>query len=150
MPRIYLAGPITGLTYDGAQDWRKAARDALKPDGISAYSPLRQMNFLRSAVVLEGSYETHPLSTSRGIMTRDHDDCMKADLILANLLGADRVSIGTVMEIAWAYAYRVPVVAMIEPSGNVHDHSMIREALGYRVSDLESAIDLVRSILLPS
>ncbi len=148
MPRVYLAGPISGLTYDEAQDWRKIAVTYLKSNRIQAFSPLRRKEFLRAEGVLTGSYETHPLSTSRGVMTRDHDDCMKADLILVNLLEATRVSVGTVMEIAWAYSYRVPVVAMME-TGNVHEHPMISEAIGYRVDNLSDALDLVTAILLP-
>lgn len=147
--KVYLAGPISGLDYDEAQDWRLRASLLLATTGITAYSPLRAKTFLRGKGVLEQSYTENPLSTDRGIMTRDHWDCRTADLILVNLLGADRVSIGTVMEIAWGFAYRVPVVAAMDPAGNLHEHPMIREAISYRLDGIDSAIQTVISILTP-
>lgn len=146
--KVYLAGPISGLTYDGAQEWRGYVKDRLAPK-IAAYSPLRSKQYLRTEGVLEQSYEFNPLSSDRGIMTRDHWDCMTSDLIFCNLFGADRVSIGTVQEIAWAFAYRKPLVVVMERQGNAHDHPMVREAIGYRTDDLDEAIHVARSILLP-
>jgi hypothetical protein len=35
-------------------------------------------------------------------MTRDRFDATRCDVLLVNLLGAERVSIGTMMEVAWA------------------------------------------------
>lgn len=147
--KVYLAGPITGLAFDDAQDWRADMRQMLEPVGIDCYSPLRQKHFLRSAGVLEGAYNHNPMSTDRGIMTRDHFDCQTSDLIFCNLLDAKRVTIGSVMEIAWAYAYRKPLVVAMEAEGNVHEHPMVREAIGYRVPSLEHAAAVIQAILLP-
>ena len=147
--KVYLAGPISGLTYDGAQSWRKVVTDTLAPD-ITCYSPLRQKHYLRSEGTLEQSYTCHELSTDRGIMTRDHWDCMTSDVVFANLLGATRISIGTVMELAWAFAYRKPLIVVMEPENNAHEHPMIREALGYRVDSLERGVEIARALLLPA
>jgi len=149
--KVYLAGPIAGLTYDEAVDWRERVIDAMPPE-IQCFSPMRAKHFLAGAGVLHcGSYPEHVLSTARGVMTRDHWDCRTADLILVNLLGARRVSIGTVMEIAWGYAYRVPVVVAIEPDGsNVHEHLMIAEAIGFRCATLDEAVETAKAVLLPA
>jgi nucleoside 2-deoxyribosyltransferase len=147
-PKIYLAGPIAGLTFDDAQDWREDVRAMLAPE-IDAYSPLRQKHFLRKHGVIEQTAYTNPMATDRGIMTRDHWDCQTSDLILCNLLDTKRVTIGSVMEIAWAYAYRKPLIVVMEPSGNLHDHPMVRDAIGYRVPTLDAAVAVARAILLP-
>jgi nucleoside 2-deoxyribosyltransferase len=147
MLSCYLAGPISGLNYDSAQGWRTQASEQLAPE-IICYSPLRAKSWLRQHGVIEGAYPDHPLSNARAILTRDHFDCMRADLIFCNLLDVDRVSIGTVMEIAFAYAYRKPLVMCIRP-GSVHDHPMITEATGFTCDNLADGIDLVRTILLP-
>jgi hypothetical protein len=86
-----------------------------------------------------------PLSAPAGVLCRDHWDCFRSDIILANLLGAKAVSIGTVMEIAWAHAYRKPLVLVMEPpgEGNPHDHMMVTQAAAYRVSSLEAAFQVV-------
>jgi nucleoside 2-deoxyribosyltransferase len=62
------------------------------------------------------------------------------------MAGATRVSIGTVMEIAWAHAYGKPVVLVME-EGNVHDHPMIRECSPFIVHTLDEGIELVNAIL---
>lgn len=158
MAYVYLAGPITGLSYGGCTDWRKYACEKLSTAGVVGVSPLRAKEYLRNEQAIGDSYEDIALSTARAITTRDRFDCMRADVLLVNLLGAERVSIGTVMEIAWADAVRVPVVLVMEPSaeentglvpskGNVHEHAMIRECVGFRVQTLDEGLNVVKAIL---
>jgi len=79
-------------------------------------------------------------------MTRDYFDCTTCDILIVNLLGYTRVSIGTVMEIAWAHAHRIPIICIME-EGNIHDHPMINEAIGFRVESVYDAIDVARAVL---
>jgi nucleoside 2-deoxyribosyltransferase len=148
--RVYLAGPVTGLHYDGAQDWRDKAQDALALAGVKAFSPLRSKQYLRAVGELQATAEGYgdlsAMSTPRGIMTRDRFDATRADALLVNLLGATRVSIGTCMEIAWADLARIPVVVAIEPAGNVHEHDMINEATGYRVGSIDAGIEIIKAM----
>lgn len=148
---VYLAGPITGLTFGGCTEWRKQVRD-LMPNYIQTLSPLRGKQRLeeisKSGPILD-CYEDNPLTTSKGITTRDFNDVKRADAILVNMLGAKTVSIGTVMEIAWAKAFSVPIVLVMEKEGNLHDHSMIRESIGFRTETIEEGIDLLKIILSP-
>ena len=109
MPKIYLAGPICGLTYEGAQNWRDYFSGKIDPR-IDCFSPLRGKEYLTIRGPLEGSYDEFPLSTDRGITVRDRNDCMGSDLVLFNMLGAQRVSIGTMVEFGWADAARVPSI----------------------------------------
>lgn len=145
-PSIYLAGPISGCTFKGCTTWRKEFRE-LMPEGVECLSPMRDKEYLDAEELIEHDYPDQVLSCQRGIMTRDFFDCTNATLIVVDLRGATRVSIGTVMEIAWAYATRTPVVAIMEPEGNLHDHPMVREAIGFRVETPEQAARVVRSIL---
>ena len=150
MKKCYLAGPIARKTYDESEQWRDYVKERL-PEEIKCYSPLRAKQFLRDhglIGVTQDTYDENPLATAKGIMTRDHFDCFTSDLILCNLLGATSVSIGTVIEIAFSYAYRKPLVVCIE-KGNIHNHPMIREATGYSCDNLDEAIHIVKSILLP-
>lgn len=148
-PTVYLAGPITGLEYDSAQDWRSQVVDELQVAGIDAFSPLRAKEYLRTQGALEDQYlDLHPLSSARGIMTRDRYDCTNRDMLFVNLLGAQRVSIGTVMEVAWADLARKPIVLVMEED-NVHRHAMLTEAVGFEVRTLDEAILITKAILLP-
>lgn len=161
MPKlVYLAGPITGLSFEGCTDWREYAIKDLDREGITGLSPMRAKEYLSGESAVGDSYENTVLSSSRGIITRDRWDTTRCDVILANFLGAERVSIGTVMEIAWADLSRIPIIVVMEPPQpgaigttpsprNVHDHSMIREATGFRVETLEEGLNVAKAILLP-
>lgn len=146
-PKIYLAGPISGLTYDGAQDWRTYFTNKID-QRIECFSPLRGKDYLKIRGPLEGSYEEFPLSTDRGITVRDRADCMGADLVIFNMLGAQRVSIGTMVEFGWADAARVPSILVMEKEGNVHEYPMVREIAGFRLTNLDDAIAIAEIILL--
>lgn len=153
--KVYLAGGITGMTFNGANNWRDWAVRELAKDNIQGYSPLRGKDYLKAVnekagiTAMQKTYDEFVMSTSKGINTRDHWDVSTSDVILVNLLGAKIVSIGTVMEIAWAHAYRKPVVLAMEKEGNIHEHPMIKDSVGFHVYSLEAAVDLVKSILLP-
>ena len=149
MPRVYLAGPISGLTYDDGNKWRLEAKAELEKVGIQAFSPMRAKEYLKKEGVLTGSYNHGLFSSSRNIMTRDYSDCTRADVILCYLLGASNPSIGTVMEIAWSFDHRIPLVLVMEKEGNCHEHPMIAEATGFRVDNLPDALTIVKHILLP-
>lgn len=151
MSRVYLAGPITGLSYAGCTDWRLHAKAELHKAAIVGLSPMRGKEYLSHLESISGTGEEYAhlgvLSTSRGVMTRDRYDATRCDVLLVNLLGAKAVSIGTVMEIAWADLSRIPIVCAIEEKGNPHEHMMVAEALGYRVPTLDDALHVVRAIL---
>jgi nucleoside 2-deoxyribosyltransferase len=88
-----------------------------------------------------------PLSGDRAITTRDRRDATTCDVLLANVLGADKASIGTVLEIAWADSERIPIVLVMEPEGNPHDHAMLRELAGFRVATLDEALWIAARVL---
>jgi nucleoside 2-deoxyribosyltransferase len=152
---VYLAGPITGLDYAGCTNWRNMAVATLAFAGIKGLSPMRWKEYLREQGILpalrnaQEDYEYAKygvMSTSRGIMTRDRFDATRCDVLLVNLLGAEKVSVGTVMEIAWADLKRTPIVAVME-AGNVHEHGMVNEAIGFRCDTLEEGLNIVKGIL---
>lgn len=148
--KVYLAGPITGLSYGVAVNWRTDARDWLKKQGIEGFSPMRWKHYLeQESDIAAAGYDEFPLSSARGIVTRDRFDTMRMDLVLVNLLGATKVSIGTCMELGWADAARVPTVLVMEKSGNPHDHAMVNQVAGFRVEQLEHGLEIVKAVLVP-
>lgn len=151
MKTVYLAGPITGLDYAGATDWRVETVRILADSGIKGLSPMRGKEYLSSVkeFTMDGDkYKPlNVMSSNRGIMTRDRWDATRCDVLLVNLLDAKRVSIGTCMEIAWADLARIPVVCAMEPEGNPHDHGMILEAIGFRTASLNEALHIIKAML---
>lgn len=147
MKKIYLAGPISGLDYSGAQHWRDWFSNTINPR-IECFSPLRGKDFLIKHVIIEGSYPNNPLATDQAITARDRNDCMGADLVIFNLLGAKRITIGTMIELGWADANRVPAILVMEKEGNPHDHPMVRQATQFRVNNLQDALTIAETVLL--
>jgi nucleoside 2-deoxyribosyltransferase len=149
MSYVYLAGPITGLTLDQGQEWRQFVAAEFSLWGIKTRSPLRGKSYLASEGVLgPADYgHIHPLSSDKGIVTRDRNDTINADLIFANLLGADRISGGTCIELGWADMARIPTIVVMEPEGNPHDAHMVRGVAGYVMHTLPAALDLALTIL---
>ncbi len=145
--RVYLAGPITGLSYSGCTDWREFAKEDLRKAGIVGVSPMRAKEYLAKEKSVADSYENQVLSCSRGITTRDRFDTTTSDILFANFLGAKAVSIGTVIECSWADLLRIPIIGILEKEGNPHDHAMLREMIGFRVETLEEGLSVAKAIL---
>ena len=147
LPTVYLAGQITDLTYDDAKSWRDVAARALRVGGIAPICPMRAQEHLRAQGVLVGSYEDHVTTTARAIMHRDHYDCHRCDVVIANVLDMDRTSAGTTMELAWAYHAHKPVI-LVERAGGIHcSHPMIAESVTYRVDTVAEAVRLAVALL---
>ena len=151
---IYLAGPITGQSYEDAKNgWRSWFALRMMSHGhIRCASPMRMKDHLEGIKSLEPEgYEgnVNLTDTDAGITTRDHNDVRTADLVVACFLGADRVSIGTCVEFGWADAYRVPVI-MVAEEDNIHrKHPILRRIAGFVTDDLGMAVNLSQSILTP-
>lgn len=153
-PTVYLAGPIKGLTYNDATEWRERAKSELAAAGIQAFSPMRAKDYLRhetdaGGTRLADAYAAYPLSTMKAIVTRDRMDCQGCSAVIMYLRGAKQVSIGSVIEIGWADAARVPIVLVMEKDGsNPHEHGMVREMCGFHVETLDEALGVVKALLL--
>ena len=141
---VYLCGPMTGETYDHATSWRVYVERAFASRGIGTIDPLRGKAFLEVDGVLGNTSGKHPLESAAGIVTRDHWDVSRCDVLLVNFLGAKIVSIGSCFEIAWAFERKIPIIVVMERSGNVHEHCFIDICSGgFRVLSLQAAISLI-------
>lgn len=158
---VYLAGPISGLTEKEATGWRQAAKAVLAPHGITCLSPLRANVHLRNNEGLldandnlsdtqesvNSGCQILAMSTQRGVVERDKFDCVNADVILVNLLGSKKVSIGTMIEIGWANANGIPIILVIEEENNCHEHAFVRECSGFRTKSIDEGVAIVKAIL---
>ncbi len=153
--KVYLAGPITGLTYQEASlGWRKEFAQMLAdgPDGDSflCYSPMRGKAFLEGVGKLEGHYDGNPMSTRGAITGKDKNDVYTSDVIVANFLESQgNFSVGTAVEFGWADAWSKPVIMVATPDDPHYKHPMLSRIAGWIVSNLEDAAHLTRHLLLP-
>lgn len=149
---VYLSGPISGCIFRQCTSWRNYVTKELEksPYLFKCFSPLRGKEMLHKIGVIEdksvqsGNFTGMDKlkTTDQFIMTRDFYDTINCDAVFVNLLRTTRVSIGTVMEIAWAFERRKPIILCMELE-NIHDHPMIRASSPYIVPDLDSGIALL-------
>jgi nucleoside 2-deoxyribosyltransferase len=143
---IYMAGPIKGLSYDAATDWRVWLTNHLRDYNVECLDPLRGKDELRGETSIDRVEYDSPMSCPKGIYVRDRFDALRCDLLLVNLRDAKKPSIGSAMEIAWADACHKPIILVMEP-GNVHEHAMILGACGFRAQCLEEAAAIAIAVL---
>ena len=151
-PLVYLAGAIAGIPGTDAVEWRRDVAADLGMRNIETLDPMRHKRALYRPERISTDYRDYadrgPFYTSRGIMARDFNDVKRCDALLVNLLGLTKPSLGTCMELAWAYALQKPAVVVMEASGNPHDlHPMLHEAMPFRVDTLEEGADVVATVL---
>lgn len=160
MRHIYLCGQITGASYSEARfGWRADVFKALdgrmqtEHDARHGLADVRCLSPMRNKEHLSDDQALSPLgkadsvlSCPRGITTRDLWDIRRSTLIFANLDMGERVSIGCSVEIGYAAAVDVPVIAVM-PEGNPHDHAMVRELVGWRVQTVDEGIEVAKALL---
>jgi len=145
---VYLMGPILGVSYKKCNDWREYVKKELAKDNILGISPMRYKDLEDKTGLMGDIGGGNMMTTQRGIVTRDRYDSMHCNIGLANLLGAKKVSLGTMVEYGWLDMRRIPIITVMEKEGNPHDHAFIRELSGYRVETLEEGIYIARCMLI--
>jgi hypothetical protein len=146
--RVYLSGPITGQSREQATEWRTYVTRRLAP-GIIAVDPMRDA--VEFSVVSEQLLDTpsrlRHLMHGKEILERNRMDVARCDLLLANFLGAQRVSIGSVGEVFWADVFRKPVIVVREAHHNLHDHGLINAIAAHSFDALDLAIEKISVML---
>jgi hypothetical protein len=127
--KIYLVHPISGLSYDEVVNYYtekiKFCRDFL---GLEVLCPMTGKNYLRNDPALRShGYDKYPASTNHAIFSRDKWMVQTADIIYASFIGAKNVSIGSMMELAWASHFGKHTIVVMEPN-NIHQHAFVLEA----------------------
>lgn len=148
--KIYLARSISGLSY--AEVMEEYGKTIAK---LGAYyeilNPMTAKGHLKSEVEFAsyGKY-THPVSVGHAIYERDKWMVQSCDVLFADLSGTTKVSIGVMMELAWAALLGKHTV-LILPEENIHTHTFVRESADIVFSEYDEAIDylltLARSIV---
>jgi nucleoside 2-deoxyribosyltransferase len=133
--RIYLAGPISGVSKGAVMQYWDSAKKRFEEMGYKVFNPMTGKDqfrndspseLFRSAGFNNDGPKYNPIITDHAIAHRDMWMVKMVDVVYANLYNAKQVSIGTVSEIAWGKAFGKNVVVVMEP-GNIHQHAFIKE-----------------------
>lgn len=155
---VYLAGPISGMSYGEATDWRKEVSGLFLP-GIVGVSPMRMKAWASKLKAIKDTKQYEKIADegdflisgeSHAINTRDMFDVRTCDMTFVYMPKAltekAGVSVGTVKEIGYAARDRKPMV-LVTDDKKLAGHPLIREDIGWIVPTLELGAAVVNSVL---
>jgi len=122
-PKIYLAGPMAGLSIKEAKQWRIALTSY--SDLFELLSPCRDHEDIEGVIEGHGGGEAF-MCKPKEIYSRDTHDIFRSDAILVNFTNAEKISIGTVFELGYASGLGKPIVTVGLKEG-IHDHVFTQE-----------------------
>ena len=143
MIEIYLAGSIAGCDKGEANDWRNTVSAALAQHGIVGVSPLRcePIHGERYGV----SYEDPRFGTARAISSKNFLDVQRCAATLCYMpkdLNERRLSVGTVIELAWAHALRKPTI-LVTDYPFLLEHPVVNANASWVLATLPEAVDVI-------
>lgn len=145
---IYLAGPMTGMQVADSRDgWRARARATFEPLGVECLNPVRGWSCLPDHHIMQARGEDEAgfkMVEGKLHFVRDVHDIRRASALLVNTHGADRVSLGTVSEMAMAYILGKPIIAILDPW---HVHLFTEQEASVICNTEEEAVECLRSLL---
>lgn len=145
--KVYLGGPITGLTFDEARSWRLYAAAQLEEYGVTSLDPLRG----KEQLGLTDTPLTAWFDGGLDAVARDLEDIDTSDIVLLNFQGMERASIGSCAEMGYAfqrgqrgYGAVVPeIVAVVDT--DVYDHVFVSYMADKTFDTLRGALDYIIS-----
>lgn len=138
---VYIAGPISGLSYDEVVQRYKCQVHDFESMGYSVLFPLLGKGYLRNETTFKATGYKTPVSTNRAIVSRDHWMVKQSDILFADFTqGHDRVSIGTISEIAWGFELGKHIVIVL-PDDNIHHHAFVTDQANIVFKTTDHAMD---------
>jgi nucleoside 2-deoxyribosyltransferase len=130
--KVYLSGPIYPDNKEATDEWRRESKNVLIRGGIWTIDPCRNK-----------AIYTYGLYTPNEIVFRDLKDVDESDMILANfMMVGDKLPIGTVMEIMYAWEHKKPVV-IVSTDPRIITHPWLL-AMSVRIyPKLQEALDYI-------
>jgi nucleoside 2-deoxyribosyltransferase len=141
MSKIYLAGPISGLTWEESHGWREIMEDLFFGDTLN---PLLEQD---KAELSDQEKSTFSDGKSLGqvadmFYARDTHWVRQCDIVLANFTNVPKTaSTGTAFEVGMALALN-KLIVVVGPEENVP--LFVWKSADVRFEDLEGAISFLR------
>ena len=125
MFKVYLAGPICGLTCWQAFAWRKLAKEVIESWGDTlAFVPklVGETEVPSYAQLLDARIITGP--GNKALAAGDYAQVMSCQAIFV-YFNLNQPSVGTLIEIGWAYALHKPVLLVCSETATWTSHSFL-------------------------
>lgn len=144
---VYLAGPMTGLTYKQALEWRRKASELLQEHGYKTLSPMRG-HMKGPGAVIDGleEAETSVGLTAKALKNRDKIDVKRSAALLVYFGGKEgSPSLGTAIEFGWADDEDIPIIVIGHPENPNIRHFLMQELITIVVPTLEDGVEALVS-----
>lgn len=137
MSRVYLAGGITGNSYEEATEWRRQVADVVERHNGVVLDPMRGKDELKGVSSIAIAYPNNdPTKNSRTVFSRDLADVEQCDIFFVNFYTVK--SVGTPFELGYAYALGKHIISIApEP---LAQHPFIRESADLVFTDFDAAL----------
>lgn len=147
MDTVYLLGPIIGRSKHDMLDWREEAGERLRACGYKVLSPLTAEGLLWPQKKIDTkSAARYPQGVGRATWNADRARIKSCDIVLGNFQGSKKVSIGSIVELTWAFEW-AKLSVLVMGSRNCHRHPWIREVMsGPMFKTLTQAIRYLEGI----
>jgi len=126
--KIYCAHPICGRPLEEILTYYTATVNSLSNMGYDVLHPLAGIRDtdVRNAVKFRDHGKGNVLSSNHTITRRDLWMVRSADIVYVNLIGAGKVSIGSVAELTTGFNFGKHTIAVME-AHNIHRHAFVLE-----------------------
>lgn len=143
--KLYLAHPITGLSYEKVMDYYMDVQVLLEEE-YEILCPMTGKSYLSDVKEFKPSGYINPVSTNHAITERDLWMVNQADIVLVDFTGCNKInSIGCISELAWAHQSRKHTV-LVAPEGLLPLHAFILEEADIVFHDLRAAVDYLKAL----
>lgn len=143
MYKLYMAGPISGLTKGQSDEWRDQFERMVPV--AHCIRPMFAEKFAKDRV-LGTCHPRELMASAKAVAHKDEFYVRQSDAVVANFNGSGtRPSFGTVIECAWAILLNKPLI-IISERDNIHRHPMICEKAGWVVDNLEDAAQVINGL----
>ena len=141
--KIYLAGPISGKEYEAVAEFFTTKIERLRVAGYTVLNPMLGKDDLRNETELRGYGYKGPTTTNHAIFERDRWMVEQSDVVFADLSCTERVSIGTMFELAWASLLGKHTVAVVDSR---HWHAFVLEAADVIFDCVDDAMEYLEAL----
>ena len=146
MLKIYCVHPISGMSADEVFEYYERTQQTLTKYGYDVYIPMFGKGSLRTEMKFKAHDYRSPLTTNHAIFNRDHWMVCQSDILYANFLGTDHVSIGSMFELAWGSHIDKQVIVVMNKE-NIHMHAFVLEAATIVFETEEEAYVYLESLI---
>ena len=136
---IYMAHPITGLQGKEVINYYSETKDFLSDIGYEVYCPMIAKGYMISEKEFKShGYDGNPIALNHAIKERDKWMVKSSKVLLLDLSGSKNVSIGCVMELAWAEEFGNHTIVVMEKD-NIHNHAFVLESADIVFDNIDDA-----------